>query len=75
LHCPLFPLISSITQQEQQQHHKQLIGSQNPSSKKLPSIPLSSFSKSFISSGKQGGGATVFREGCDIVTRKTYLWM
>jgi hypothetical protein len=32
-----------------------------------------SFSKSFISSGKQGGGATVLGEGCDIVTRETCL--
>jgi hypothetical protein len=33
--------------------------------------PLSPFSKSFISSSKQGGGATVLREGCDTVTRET----
>jgi hypothetical protein len=51
---------------------------QNPPSKNLPSIPhqnnlLSSFSKSFISSGKQGGGATVLREGCDTVTRETCI--
>jgi hypothetical protein len=32
---------------------------------------MSSFSESFISSGKQGGGATVLREGCDTVTRGT----
>jgi hypothetical protein len=40
---------------------------QNPPSK----ILLSSFSESFISSSKQGGGATVLREGHDIVTRET----
>jgi hypothetical protein len=41
--------------------------SQNPPSKSL----VSSFSESFISSGKQGGGATVLREEHDIVTRET----
>jgi hypothetical protein len=61
LHCPRFPLISSITQQQQQQQpHSQPIKN-----------PPSSFSKFFISSGKQGGGATVLGEGCDIVTRET----
>jgi hypothetical protein len=40
---------------------------QNPPSKSL----MPSFSKSFISSGKQGGGATVLREQHDIVTRET----
>jgi hypothetical protein len=40
---------------------------QNPPSKSL----VSSFSQSFISSGKQGGGTTVLREGCDTVTRET----
>jgi hypothetical protein len=45
---------------------------QNPPSKYLPSKkPDSSFSESFISSGKQGGGATVLGEGHDIVTRET----
>jgi hypothetical protein len=29
------------------------------------------FSESFISNGKQGGGATFLGEGCDIVTRGT----
>jgi hypothetical protein len=32
---------------------------------------LSSFRESFISSGKQGGGAAVLGEGPDIVTRET----
>jgi hypothetical protein len=32
---------------------------------------MSSFSESFIYSCKQGGGATVLREGCDTVTRET----
>jgi hypothetical protein len=41
--------------------------STNPPSKNL----ASSFSESFISSGKQGGGATVHGEGRDIVTRET----
>jgi hypothetical protein len=36
---------------------------QNPPSKSL----VSSFSKSFISSGKQGGGATVLGEGHDLL--------
>jgi hypothetical protein len=36
-----------------------------------PKNLTSSFSKSFIASGKQGGGATVFREGRDIVTTET----
>jgi hypothetical protein len=45
---------------------------QNPPSKNLhQKIPMSSFSKSFIYSGKQGGGATVLREGRDIVTKGT----
>jgi hypothetical protein len=38
---------------------------QNP-----PSKALSSFRESFISSGKQGGGATVLKEGRDTVTRE-----
>jgi hypothetical protein len=33
--------------------------------------PTSLFSESFISSGKQGGGATVLREGHDIVSGET----
>jgi hypothetical protein len=33
---------------------------------------MSSFRKSFISSGKQGG-AVVLREGCDIVTGETFV--
>jgi hypothetical protein len=32
---------------------------------------MSSFRESFMSSVKQGGGTTVLREGCDIVTRET----
>jgi hypothetical protein len=43
----------------------------NPPSKNLPSKKaVSSFSESFISSGKQGGGAAVLGEGHDIVTRE-----
>jgi hypothetical protein len=42
---------------------------QNPPSKSLQSC----FSQSFISSDKQGGGATVLREGSDIVTKETCL--
>jgi hypothetical protein len=34
---------------------------------------MSSISQSFITSGKQGGKATVLREGCDIVTRETCI--
>jgi hypothetical protein len=34
---------------------------------------MSSFSESCISSGKQGGGATVLGEGRDIVTRETCI--
>jgi hypothetical protein len=34
---------------------------------------MSSFSESFIFSGKQGGGAAVLREVCDIVTRETCI--
>jgi hypothetical protein len=41
----------------------------NPPSKNLES----SFRESFISSGKQGGGATVLGEGHDIVTRETLV--
>jgi hypothetical protein len=42
------------------------------SKKTLPSKNLVSFfSKSFIYSGKHEGGATVLREGRDIVTRET----
>jgi hypothetical protein len=40
---------------------------QNPPSKSL----LASFRESFICSGKQGGGATVLWEGCNIVKRET----
>jgi hypothetical protein len=34
---------------------------------------VSSFSESFISSGKQGGGVTVLEEGRDIITRETCI--
>jgi hypothetical protein len=43
-------------------------GSQSKLSSKNPWVSLS---ESFISSGKQGGGATVLGEGCDIVARET----
>jgi hypothetical protein len=42
---------------------------QHPSSKN----PMSSFSKSFTSCGKQGGGARVLWESHDIVTRETCI--
>jgi hypothetical protein len=42
---------------------------QNPPSKSLRSF----FSESFISSGKQGGGAIVLGEGHVIVTRETCI--
>jgi hypothetical protein len=42
---------------------------QNPPWKNL----LPSFSESFISSGKQGGGATVLREGHNTVTREACI--
>jgi hypothetical protein len=47
----------------------------NPPSKSLPSSKslTSSFSKSFLPSDKQGGGATVLREGCDAVIRGNYV--
>jgi hypothetical protein len=53
-----------------------LVETQQPASaaanQNLPSKSLkSSFSESFIYSGKQGGGATVLWEGRDIVTRET----
>jgi hypothetical protein len=44
-----------------------MAANQNPPSNSL----MSSFRESFISSGKQEYGATVLREGRDIVTRKT----
>jgi hypothetical protein len=47
---------------------------QNPPPKHLSSKNLkSSFNESFISSGKQEGGATIFRESRDIETRETCL--
>jgi hypothetical protein len=47
--------------------------SQPPHQKNLPHPKslTSSFSEYFIFSGKQGSGATVLEEGCDIVTRGT----
>jgi hypothetical protein len=62
----LFSLISSITQQQEQQSAASF--RKQPPNKKNPSTL---FSKSFLSSGKQGGGATVLREGHDIVTGET----
>jgi hypothetical protein len=74
------------SQQQRRQHwlHKQPTASQskilNQSIPSIPSIkfhqifiknPASPISESFISSGKQGGGATVLRKGCDTVTRET----
>jgi hypothetical protein len=60
---------SSQQQERQLEHHKQPKASQSkvPHQKNL----TTSFSKSFISSGKQGGGAAVLWEGRDIATRET----
>jgi hypothetical protein len=65
LHCPMFPLISSITQQPTSSVILTSSPSINPTPIKKPfhQKNLTSFSESFISSGKQGGGATVLREG------------
>jgi hypothetical protein len=61
----MFPLISSITQQQPTNQPTPIKKpSINPPSKNL----TSSFSESFITSGKQGDGATVLGEGCDNVT-------
>jgi hypothetical protein len=71
LHCPMFPLISSITQrQSAASFSKQPINQKtfHQSPIKNPRILLQ---QSFIYSDKQGGGATVLGEGCDIVTRET----
>jgi hypothetical protein len=67
----MFSLISSITQQQQQSatsFGKQSTNQKpiNPSSIKKPPVLLQ---RVFISSGKQGGGAAVLGEGCDILTR------
>jgi hypothetical protein len=56
-------LVETHNSQQQQQPIK------TPHQKRL----ISSFRESFISSGKQGGGATVLREGCDTVTRETCI--
>jgi hypothetical protein len=49
------------------------VSSQSKSPIKNPPLKnlTSSFSESFMSSGKQGGGAAVLGEGRDIVTRET----
>jgi hypothetical protein len=62
----MFPLILSTTQQQQQQLTASF--SKQPTNQNS----ASSFSRSFLSSGKQGGGETVLREGHDIVTRETW---
>jgi hypothetical protein len=73
----MFSLISSITQQFTNQSTPIKNPPINAPSKNLPSIPYQkrkkkkTFSKSFIFSGKQRGGATVLGEGRDIVTRET----
>jgi hypothetical protein len=87
----MFPLISSITQQQQQHFRSSFTSSPQPANLNSPSKPslnppsknpsikksfhqknlASSFSESFISSGKQGGGATVLGEEGDIGTRET----
>jgi hypothetical protein len=66
LHCPMFPLISSITQH--QQHHSAAVPSQAVNQSIHPPTKTSS-----TFSGKQGGGATVLSEGHDIVTRETCI--
>jgi hypothetical protein len=73
----MFPLISSITLKvsalrladTQQQTH--LSSSQLPHQQPTNQYTKSSFGESFTYSVKQGGGATVLMEGCDIVTRET----
>jgi hypothetical protein len=73
----MFPPISSITQQQQQQPAASLSGSLTSSpqaaNQKSPTKKylVAFFSKSFISRGKQGGGATFLGEGRYIVTRET----
>jgi hypothetical protein len=68
----MFPLIASVTQQQKQHSHK--LPTINQPSKNPPSKNLtSSFHESFISSGQQGGGATVLGEGHDTVTRETCI--
>jgi hypothetical protein len=66
---------SQQQQQQQWQPHKQPAASQSesPPIKPYQSNPWSPFGLSFISSGKQGGGATVLGEGCDIVPRETCI--
>jgi hypothetical protein len=75
----MFPLISSITHQQQQQSAASF--SKQPTNQKTHQSPLKttpfhqkplpSFSKSLIASGKEEGGATVLWEGRDIVIRET----
>jgi hypothetical protein len=61
------------SQKPKAKRQKQKPQSKSPQSKKPKSKSLvSSFSESFISSGKQGG-AVVLREGCDIVTGETCI--
>jgi hypothetical protein len=46
-------------------------GRHTPAISSISISPVSSFSKSFLPSGKQGGGATALREGHDTVTIET----
>jgi hypothetical protein len=70
-------LVKTHNNQQQQQRqghpHKQPATSQSKSfNPPLKKTPLPSSAGSFITSDKQGGGATVLREGHDIVTRETF---
>jgi hypothetical protein len=60
------------THSSQQQCQQQPIKISHPKALHQKNL-LSSFRESFISSGKQVGGATGFREGCDTVTRETCI--
>jgi hypothetical protein len=67
----MFPLISSTTQQPASFCGSPLTNCQPINPSPIKKNLASSFTESFMSSGKQGGGATVLWEGCDIVTRET----
>jgi hypothetical protein len=65
----MFPLISSVTQQPTSSIILESSPPINPPP--IKKNPMSYFNKSFISSGKQGGGATVLGDRSDIVRRET----
>jgi hypothetical protein len=68
-------LVETHNSQQQQQWQQQELHKQPAASQSIHQIlnpsPASSFSESFIYSGKQGGGARVLWEGHDIVPRET----